>query len=140
MKLRLVCKEWRTALDVNFKHIFSTRSYPVHLPIANNKDRLFQHKKAKRLGFRHDSAGQGEKRHVTLWHPSGLCCLTLSIKEGVIATTVQHVATLNRSHKKKKKKSSYREPEEAEEGAPECIKCGFRTWRDSCPLCGRPAF
>ena len=26
--------------------------------------------------------------------------------------------------------------EEAEEGAPECMKCGFRTWNDFCPDCG----
>ena len=31
-------------------------------------------------------------------------------------------------------------PDEAEDGAPKCIKCGFRTHRDFCPDCGRPVF
>lgn len=31
-------------------------------------------------------------------------------------------------------------PEEDENGAFECIKCGFRTDRDWCPDCGRPCY
>ena len=139
MKLRIVNNEWRNVFDDNNKHLFSSRVYPVHLPIASDRDRVFQHKKAKKLGFRHDSVGHGKFRHLTLWHPTGACCLRMSIASGNVSVSIQHVAALNRSYvKKKKKKPVYYEPEEAEYGAPECIKCGFRTWRDYCPLCGRP--
>ena len=54
--------------------------------------------------------------------------------------TTEERAEFNRQRRLSKAGMRERDlSDEAEEGAPECIKCGFRTHRDWCPDCGRPA-
>ena len=50
-------------------------------------------------------------------------------------------AEYRRLHPKQKSNCDRDIPEQAvEDDAPECMKCGFRTWRDWCPDCGRPVW
>lgn len=146
MSSRIVCKAWKTIYDIVNKHTFSDK-FPVHLPVSNSYTRLKFHQKAERLGFCHDSSGQDNARHVIIWHPSGAVHISLGIRVGKVNMHIgkapiiggQHWKSAYHCRTKKKKKSTYRIlEEEAEEGAPECIKCGFRTWNDFCPDCGRP--
>lgn len=113
--------------------------FAIHLPALNSYARLQFHEKAERLGFRHDSTGVGDKRHVVLWHSTGCVHISLSVYLGRIHLGIGvGKKSFGVKQIKRKKKKTYRVLEEAEEGAPECMKCGFRTWNDFCPDCGRP--
>ena len=83
MPSRVVCNRWKTLYDSVNKHIFS-EMFPIHLPVVNSYARLQFHEKAERLGFRHDSTGVGDKRHVVLWHSTGCVHISLSVYLGSI--------------------------------------------------------
>lgn len=134
---RLVCGHWRNAYDAAVKHTFAARTrFTAVDHRMNGYGRLLAHRKATRLGFRHASVGSGNARRVLVWHPTGPVTVSLATGPGGVTVRLQQGAV---TPERPKRKRIYFLPEEAEEGAPECIKCGFRAWDvDSCPECGRP--
>jgi hypothetical protein len=134
-RLRAVCAGWRALVDD--AHPFRGAG-PWELPAGSSRARFEQHARAERLGFRHESAGV--PRRVVLWHPTGCVRTALRVVGGAVSLTLLPVRRAWRGARRAARpRRAARDCEEAEEGAPECIKCGFRTWRDYCPDCGRPA-
>ena len=132
---RAVCREWRSAYDTTHIHLFMLNSgvagrFP--LPPCDSFRRWQLHEKAARLLFVHESEGNGVNRHIVLRHPKN--------------ETDRKAAVARPAPKPKRRQDrvsphhNYWDDElsSQDETNPECFKCGYHTWRDFCPECGRP--
>ena len=142
MKSRSICKDWMTIHDREYPHLFSTRASSWKLNPGSRKIRHEQHKKAEALGFWHMSEGNGKNRHVVLLHPCDPVSAAVSVKDNMVSLFLHttHAPYHIPKQKKRRKSYHYEFPEEEDDGSPECMKCGFRTWKDVCPDCGRPVW
>lgn len=134
VRARRVCRTWKAAYDAD-GHLFASRI--VALAPAPPRQRFRQHVQADRLGFRHASVSEGDARHLVLWHPFGRVRVELSVGDGVGVRLEQGPSACPRTRKRRTARR-FDAPAEASADAPECIKCGFRTWEETCADCGRP--